>query len=118
MKSQVLAAWAAMALPGAPGRTLERAQTSMRKFKPPRSMRYLKNVPPKTLKALWLGLLSLGLYALLFMNERLVLELSVKYWWSFLVPTAIAFVFSFAHGAFTGAFWDAVGLKPKTTKKS
>lgn len=117
MKSQIAAARAAMALPDGPVRMLERTQSSMRKFKPPRSMRYFNKLPPKTLRALWLGLLSLGLYVLLFLNERAVLELSVKYWWSFLVPTAIAFVFSFAHGAFTGAFWDAVGLKPKSTKK-
>lgn len=114
MKSQISAPRAAMAQPQAPARTLERTQTSIRKFKPPSSMRFLKSVPPKTVKAVWLGLLSLALYVLLFLNERTVLELSVKYWWSFLVPTAIAFVFSFAHGAFTGAFWDAVGLKPKS----
>ncbi|MEK7207539.1 MAG: hypothetical protein AAB134_06635 [Pseudomonadota bacterium] len=31
-----------------------------------------------------------------------------------LIPIAVALVFSLVHGAFTGHFWDAVGLKPRT----
>ena len=31
----------------------------------------------------------------------------------FYVPLVIAFIFSIVHGAFTGHFWDALGLKPK-----
>ena len=30
-----------------------------------------------------------------------------------LVPLAIAMVFSFVHGAFTGHFWDLLGLRAK-----
>ena len=30
------------------------------------------------------------------------------------VPIVIAFVFSIMHGAFTGHFWDTLGLKPKS----
>ena len=30
-----------------------------------------------------------------------------------LVPIAIAMVFSFVHGAFTGHFWDLLGLRAK-----
>jgi len=29
-----------------------------------------------------------------------------------LVPIAIALIISFVHGAFTGLFWDVMGLKP------
>lgn len=72
---------------------------------------------PQFWRAVWLGLLSLGLYVALFAHEQTVLAWSVGRWWSFLVPLVIAFVFSFAHGAFTGAFWDAVGLKPRPPKK-
>lgn len=34
--------------------------------------------------------------------------------WHVLVPILIAFALSFAHGAFTGLFWEAMGLKPAT----
>ncbi len=72
---------------------------------------------PRILKAAFLGTLSLFLYTLLFQNEQAVLELSVGHWWSFLIPVSIALTFSFVHGSFTGAFWDAVGLKPHTVRK-
>jgi hypothetical protein len=32
-------------------------------------------------------------------------------WWHVLIPILLAFAVSFAHGAFTGLFWDAMGLK-------
>jgi uncharacterized membrane protein HdeD (DUF308 family) len=72
---------------------------------------------PRFWKTVTLGTLSSGLYVALFLNERTLLELSVRHWWSFLIPIAVAFIFSFVHGAFTGAFWDAVGLKPKSLAK-
>jgi hypothetical protein len=30
----------------------------------------------------------------------------------FVLPIVIAVVFSMVHGAFTGFFWDAIGMKP------
>jgi len=33
-------------------------------------------------------------------------------WWHVLLPILIAFAVSYAHGAFTGLFWDVMGLKP------
>lgn len=38
-------------------------------------------------------------------------------WWHALLPIAIAFTVSFTHGAFTGLFWDVMGLKPATRSK-
>jgi uncharacterized integral membrane protein len=64
-----------------------------------------------------LGVLSLVLYVLLFTNAETVLLMSVKGGWGFLVPIGIAFLFSFVHGAFTGGFWDMVGLKANTRKE-
>ncbi len=72
---------------------------------------------PRIIKAISLGLLSAMLYTLLFLNERAVLELSAGHWYSFLVPVSIALTFSFVHGSFTGAFWEAVGLRPYTVRK-
>lgn len=34
--------------------------------------------------------------------------------WHVLVPILLAFAISTAHGAFTGLFWDLMGLKPAT----
>lgn len=64
-------------------------------------------------KALMLGTLSLALYLLLFSHEADVLRLAKEARWMFVVPISIAFLFSFVHGAFTGAFWDALGIKAK-----
>ena len=33
-------------------------------------------------------------------------------WWHALLPISIAFAISLTHGAFTGLFWDMMGLKP------
>lgn len=32
-------------------------------------------------------------------------------WWHVLIPVLFALAISFAHGAFTGLFWDMMGLK-------
>ncbi len=77
----------------------------------------LLRLNPKIANAVSLGLLSAALYGLLFTYEREVLEMSVGRSWSFLVPASIALLFSFVHGGFTGAFWDAVGMKPNTVRK-
>lgn len=72
-------------------------------------------------KAVLYGAASLALYALLFLYADETVELArltregEKIW--FLVPIVIAFLFSLVHGAFTGAFWDAIGLKPADKKR-
>ncbi len=33
-------------------------------------------------------------------------------WWHVLLPILLAFAISYVHGAFTGLFWDLMGLKP------
>lgn len=71
----------------------------------------------QNLRTLVLGAVSLVLYIVLFSNETSVLDLSMTPGWGFLVPIAIAFLFSFVHGAFTGGFWDMLGFKAKTRKE-
>ena len=67
-------------------------------------------------KAVLWGAASVALYGLLFVYAEDTVELARRtrdgetLW--FLAPIVIAFVFSLVHGAFTGYFWDAVGLKP------
>lgn len=64
-----------------------------------------------------LGAASAGLYLLLFVFSDTLPELAAatrngeKLF--ALVPLAIAMVFSFVHGAFTGHFWDLLGLRAK-----
>jgi hypothetical protein len=67
----------------------------------------------KFVRTLALGVLTLLLYGGLFLAEDLVLQLSALGGWYFLVPVTIAFAFSLAHGAFTGHFWDQLGVKAK-----
>ncbi len=61
------------------------------------------------------GIASLVLYTLLLSNSDLFVD------WAqrtkdgekmlFLVPVVVAFVFSYFHGAFTGYFWETLGLR-------
>ena len=61
-----------------------------------------------------LGVLCIGLYALLFWNaERVVALCAEPGVMAALFPVGVALVFSFVHGAFTGKFWDALGVKPR-----
>ena len=64
-----------------------------------------------------LGLLSAGLYGALLLNGATLNAYAEASRHGdrvyFLIPIGIAFVFSLVHGAFTGQFWDVIGLKPK-----
>ena len=68
-------------------------------------------------KAVVLGILSIGMYVLLFTYQEHIVEFSVRTRNGekvfFLVPIVLALAFSFVHGAFTGYFWDALGVKAK-----
>jgi hypothetical protein len=64
-----------------------------------------------------LGTVSTSLYGGLYAYSGELVELAEmtrdgeKGW--FVVPIAIAFLFTLVHGAFTGYFWDLLGLKAK-----
>ena len=65
-------------------------------------------------KTAGLGLLSGGLYGVLFVYEKPILDFtSLGGGVSTAAVIATAFAFSAAHGAFTGRFWDTLGLKAK-----
>lgn len=67
------------------------------------------------IKAVLYGAASAALYFLLYLFADEAIELArrtregERVW--FLVPIAIAFLFSLVHGAFTAHFWEAVGLR-------
>ncbi|TCV90505.1 hypothetical protein EDC63_101478 [Sulfurirhabdus autotrophica] len=75
-------------------------------------MEKVKNTK-KIVKLFGLGMLSTGLYGVLFINENQVLDITSHGHWAFVIPITIAFVISFAHGAFTSEFWDVLGIKAK-----
>jgi len=64
-----------------------------------------------------LGVASAALYYTLYMYADQIPILSNKARagdvLSALIPLGIALLFSFVHGAFTGHFWDLLGLKAK-----
>ncbi len=64
------------------------------------------------------GLLSAVLYALIYLYEADILRTFTRsdelYW---LLPVITAFVFSFVHGAFTGYFWEVLGVRPRRLHK-
>lgn len=68
-----------------------------------------------TAKTVALGLLSLALYGLLYHFEEPILRLTTQGEWAFVLPVLIAFAFSLVHGAFTGQFWDRLGIQAKPT---
>jgi hypothetical protein len=63
---------------------------------------------------LFYGVASLLLYILLFLNADLFVawaEQTKEHKALFLIPVGVAFVFSYFHGAFTGHFWEILGLR-------
>lgn len=82
-----------------------------------RPARFRLVIRPETKAAIGLGVLSGILYFMLYIfgdDIRRLAELTTQgHRAYFLVPIAIAFVFSLVHGLFTDRFWEAVGLKAK-----
>jgi len=74
----------------------------------------------------WFKLIATGtvtaiLYTLLFAFEKDVMASFTRTDGLYpLLPVVAAFAFSLAHGAFTGYFWDALGVKarPKVQERS
>lgn len=74
--------------------------------------------PPISITSTLLGILSIALYVLLYyFSEELVqmAEATRRGNKSFFpVPIALALLFSWVHGTFTGHFWDLLGFKPRS----
>ena len=74
---------------------------------------FKKGKGKQTGRLLGFGALTAVLYWVLFYHESLVLGISSQGGWAFWAPVTIAFVISYTHGAFTGEFWDMLGVKAK-----
>jgi len=58
------------------------------------------------------GIVSGALYLLLYLYEREIMAAFTRTdGWYPALPVLAAFVFSFAHGAFTGYFWEVLGIQ-------
>lgn len=73
------------------------------------------------LPMLFYGCATVGLYLLLFMYSEQLVEWAYQTKSGnkllFIVPVVIAFIFSYFHGAFTGYFWETIGLRAAASKK-
>jgi hypothetical protein len=63
------------------------------------------------------GAISAGLYFLLYSYEKEIMESFTRTDGFYpALPVLAAFLFSFAHGAFTGYFWEALGVSARARK--
>lgn len=65
------------------------------------------------LRLLFYGVITITLYAGLFLNEPIVKSLCARGGLYALFPITVAFIFSFAHGNFTNYFWQTLGIEAK-----
>jgi hypothetical protein len=76
----------------------------------------------RTTRLLWIKLASSAAasvlcYALLFVYEQEIMRAFTRTdGWYPVLPVAAAFLFSLAHGAFAGYFWDALGIQARTSR--
>lgn len=63
------------------------------------------------LKTVLHGAVSIALYALLLAKQDLITGTFAKGGTVAVLPIAMAFVFSFFHGNFTGSFWSSCGIE-------
>lgn len=69
------------------------------------------------LKLIVSGSISASLYCLLYFYEREILASFTRTDGLYpALPVLTALVFSFAHGAFTGYFWEALGVTARQNK--
>jgi hypothetical protein len=67
--------------------------------------------PRPYVKTVLFGAVSAALYVLLLTRQELINDTFVKGGLYALLPIAMAFLFSFVHGSFTGCFWSSCGVE-------
>ena len=63
------------------------------------------------------GIISIGLYSALLMNQDIINGNFAKGGLYALLPIITAFAFSFFHGSFTGHFWTVLGVEAARKKR-
>jgi hypothetical protein len=61
------------------------------------------------------GAVTAALYAAVFSNAGTVVELFARGGYYAALPIATVFVFSFAHGSFSGSLWSVLGIEAITS---
>ena len=67
----------------------------------------------RSVRRFFLAAMSLGAYALLLSNMKIVTDTFTLGGWYAVLPVGTAFLFSFVHGAFASNFLSVLGLEPK-----
>jgi hypothetical protein len=62
-------------------------------------------------KAAVFGILSIAIYAALFVYEDSIITNFARGGFFALLPIAVAFLVSYIHGSFTGSFWSLLGIE-------
>ncbi len=65
----------------------------------------------KIVKMIFFGILSLTLYAVVFINQDEVMRYYTKGHWFAALPVLTVFAFSFIHGAFASYLWSVLGIE-------
>jgi len=68
-------------------------------------------------KVILFGLIVSVLYVILLTHQGLITANFTRGGLYALLPIATAFIFSFFHGSFTGAFWTVLGIEAKKKKE-
>jgi hypothetical protein len=67
--------------------------------------------------AIVFGVLSITIYALLFVYEAPIIDNFAKGGLFAFLPIAMAFLVSYVHGSFTGSFWSLLGVEASKKKE-
>lgn len=68
-------------------------------------------------KMLLMGVISVALYTLLLLKQDVINGYVGQGGMYAFLPIITAFMFSFAHGSFTGDFWTVMGIEAAKKKK-
>ncbi len=78
----------------------------------------MANDKKQVLQLVLTGAGSMLLYLLLFLFEEEIMRATTRTdGLAWLLPVAVAFVFSLVHGAFTSYFWETLGIRGKPRGK-
>ncbi|MBI4697459.1 MAG: hypothetical protein HY758_00685 [Nitrospirae bacterium] len=68
-------------------------------------------------KAIFMGIISIALYAALLMNQDTLNQYFGRGGMYAFLPISVAFIFSYIHGTFTGSFWTVMGVEASKKKR-
>lgn len=68
-------------------------------------------------KMLFLGVLSIALYAALLFKQDIIIEYFGRGGFYALLPIVTALIFSYIHGSFTSHFWTVMGIEAAKKKR-